>query len=262
MEREGPLGMRAPSVSVPDMPKQAPAAEQLTPKYFGPFKPIDKRPGGGLTEQQQSHLDALIEAYVAKTPRSKAYTQKHRARLADPRTVSGFRQTWKEIVYPLVVKQSAGTRLWDLDNNEYLDVTLGFGTHFFGHSPEFAVRAQQWQLRKGVEVGPQSPLVGKVAELMCEFSGMERVAFCSTGSEAVLAAIRVARTVTGRVKIATMSGAYHGINDEVLVRGTTVDGQPKTMPIAPGIPQHAVSEVLVLEYGSPAALEILRAARP
>ena len=158
-----------------------------------------------------------------------------------------------------MVKHSAGTRLWDLDNNEYLDVTLGFGTHFFGHSPDFAVRAQQWQLHKGVEVGPQSPLVGKVAELMCELTGMERAAFCNTGSEAVLAAIRLARTVTGRVKIATMSGAYHGINDEVLVRGTMVDGQPKTMPIAPGIPQHAVSEVLVLEYGSPAALEILRA---
>jgi natural product biosynthesis luciferase-like monooxygenase protein len=230
----------------------------LTPRYFGPFKPIDKSTGGGLTDRQQKHLDDLIRAYVAKTPRSKAYTQRHRAHLADPRTVSGFRQTWKEIVYPIVVKQSAGTRLWDLDNNEYLDVTLGFGTHFFGHSPNFAVRAQQWQLRKGVEVGPQSPLVGKVAELMCELTGMERVAFCNTGSEAVLAAVRLARTVTGRVKIATMSGAYHGINDEVLVRGTMVDGKPKTIPIAPGIPQHIVDEVLVLEYGSPEALEILK----
>jgi natural product biosynthesis luciferase-like monooxygenase protein len=239
--------------------KKTPAAtESLTPRYFGPFKPIDKSPGGGLTDRQQKHLDDLIHAYVGKTSRSKAYTQRHRAHLADPRTVSGFRQTWKEIVYPIVVKQSFGSRLWDLDNNEYLDVTLGFGTHFFGHSPDFAVRAQQWQLRKGVEVGPQSPLVGKVAELMCELTGMERVAFCNTGSEAVLAAVRLARTVTGRVKIATMSGAYHGINDEVLVRGTMVDGKPKTIPIAPGIPQHIVDEVLVLEYGSPDALEILK----
>lgn len=239
--------------------RKSPAVDvSPTPRYFGPFKPIDKSPGGGLTDRQQKHLDDLIRDYNARTPRSKAYTQKHRAHLADPRTVSGFRQTWKEIVYPIVVKQSAGSRLWDLDNNEYLDVTLGFGTHFFGHSPDFATRAQQWQLRKGVEVGPQSPLVGKVAELMCELTGMERVAFCNTGSEAVLAAVRLARTVTGRVKIATMSGAYHGINDEVLVRGTMVDGKPKTIPIAPGIPQHIVDEVLVLEYGSPDALEILR----
>jgi iturin family lipopeptide synthetase A len=250
--------VQAPAVDAPEPARNANTPEQITPRYFGPFKPIDKSPGGGLTERQQKHLDQLIAGYVAKTPRSKAYTQKHRAHLADPRTVSGFRQTWKEIVYPLVVKQSSGSRLWDLDNNGYLDVTLGFGTHFFGHSPDFAVRAQQWQLQKGVEVGPQSPLVGKVAELMCELTGMERAAFCNTGSEAVLAAVRLARTVTGRTKIATMSGAYHGINDEVLVRGTMVDGQPKTVPIAPGIPQHIVSEVLVLEYGSPAALELLR----
>ena len=242
----------------PEKKSRASAGAPLTPRYFGPFKPIDKSLAGGLTDRQQKHLDDLIRAYVKQTPRSKAYTQKHRAHLADPRTVSGFRQTWKEIVYPIVVKRSDSSRLWDLDNNEYLDVTLGFGTHFFGHSPDFAIRAQQWQLRKGVEVGPQSPLVGKVAELMCELTGMERVAFCNTGSEAVLAAVRLARTVTGRVKIATMSGAYHGINDEVLVRGTMVDGKSKTIPIAPGIPQHIVDEVLVLEYGSPDALEILK----
>jgi iturin family lipopeptide synthetase A len=236
-------------------PSPAPA----TPKYFGPYKPIDRSPGGGLSDRQQRHLDDLMKAYLKQTPRSKAYTQKHRARLADPRTVSGFRQTWKEMVYPLVVKQSTDSRLWDLDGNEYLDVTLGFGTHFFGHSPAFAVRAQQWQLRKGVEVGPQSPLVGKVADLMCELTGMERAAFCNTGSEAVLAAVRLARTVTGRVKIATMSGAYHGINDEVLVRGSMIDGKPKTIPIAPGIPQHAVDEVLVIEYGTAAGLELLKA---
>jgi iturin family lipopeptide synthetase A len=235
-----------------------PAAPAPTPKYFGPYKPIDRSPSGGLSDRQQKHLDALIAAYEKKTPRSKAYTAKHRAHFADPRTVSGFRQTWKEIVYPIVVKQSAGTHLLDLDNNEYLDITLGFGTHFFGHSPEFAVRAQQWQLRKGVEVGPQSPLVGKTAELMCELTGMDRAAFCNTGSEAIVAAVRVARTVTGRVKIATMSGAYHGINDEVLVRGTMVDGKPKSIPIAPGIPQHMVDEVIVLEYGSPEALKILQ----
>ena len=180
--------------------------EQLTPKYFGPFKPIDKRPGGGLTEQQQSHLDTTDRTITTPRRRARKPTRRSIARSWPTRAPSpAFRQTWKEIVYPIVVKQSAGTRLWDIDNNEYLDVTLGFGTHFFGHNPEFAVRAQQWQLQKGVEVGPQSPLVGKVAELMCELTGMERAAFCNTGSEAVLAAIRLARTVSGRTKIADLS---------------------------------------------------------
>ena len=228
------------------------------PKYFGPFKPVDKSPSGGLTERQQAYLDKLIAAYVEKSPRSKAYTAKHRHHFADPRTVAGFRNNWKEMVYPIVVKHSRGAKFIDLDNNEYVDVTMGFGTNLLGHLPPMVERAIKAQVAHGIEVGPQSAIAGKVAELMCEFSGMERVAFCNTGSEAVLAAIRVARTVTGRTKIATMSGAYHGINDEVLIRGTMIDGKPKTVPIAPGIPEHSVEEVLVLDYGSPAALELLK----
>jgi glutamate-1-semialdehyde aminotransferase/acyl carrier protein len=235
-----------------------PAVPEHKPVYFGPFKPVDKSPSGGLTERQQKALDELITAYVAKTPRSKKYTAKHRQHFADPRTVAGFRNNWKEMVYPIVVKHSRGARFRDLDNNEYVDVTMGFGTNFFGHLPPFVERALNAQIKHGIEVGPQSAIAGKVAELMCEFSGMERVAFCNTGSEAVVAAIRVARTVTGRNKIATMSGAYHGINDEVLIRGTMVNGKPKTMPVAPGIPEENVQDVLVLEYGSPAALELLK----
>ena len=100
---------------------------------------------------------------------------------------------------------------------------------------------------------------GEVAALVCEFTGMQRVGFTNTGSEAVLAATRVARTVTGRDKIAVFAGAYHGIFDEVLFRPLTVNGEIRTAPIAPGIPQSAVSEVIVLDYGNPQSLEILQA---
>jgi iturin family lipopeptide synthetase A len=236
----------------------APAGEAaVTPKYFGPFKPIDKSPTGGLTERQQTHVDDLIRAYAAKTPRSKAYTGKHRAHFADPRTISGFRQNWKEMVYPIVAKHSKGSKFIDLDNNEWVDFTMGYGTNLWGHSPDFLTRAQRNQLNHGMEVGPQSPIAGKVAALMCELTGHERAAFCSTGSEAVLAAIRLARTITGRTKIATTSG-YHGINDEVLVRAGFIDGKRVPQPVAPGIPEHAVSEVLVLDYGTDESLELLR----
>jgi natural product biosynthesis luciferase-like monooxygenase protein len=239
--------------------KSAPSGSDMsvTPKYFGPFKPIDKSPTGGLTDRQQRHLDEMIRATVAKTPRSKAYTAKHRSHFADPRTVAGFRQNWKEMVYPIVVKHSKGAKFWDIDNNEWLDFTMGFGTNLWGHSPDFLTRAHRNQLNHGVEVGPQSAMAGKVASLLCELTGHERAAFCSTGSEAVLAAIRLARTITGRTKIATTSG-YHGINDEVLVRAGLVDGKRVPQPIAPGIPEHSVSEVLVLDYGTDESLEILR----
>ena len=248
-------GDQLPPFAVPD--KSKPSSDQPA-RFFGPYKPLDRSPGGGLTPLQQEHLDNLIATYTARTPRSKAYTQKHRAHLADPRTVSGFRQAWKEMVYPIVVKHSHGARFWDLDGNEYIDLTMGFGTNLFGHNPQFLVNAMHNQLGHGLEVGPQNPIAGKVAALLCEFSKQERAAFASSGSEAVLAAVRLARTVTGRTRIATTSG-YHGINDEVLVRANVIDGVRRPAPIAPGIPQHAVDQVLVLDYGSPESLELLRA---
>ena len=67
--------------------------------------------------------------------------QHHRGHHADPRTVSGFNRQWKEMVYPIVVDRSAGARLWDVDGNEYIDLLNGFGPDFFGHSPDFIVRA-------------------------------------------------------------------------------------------------------------------------
>ena len=161
-------------------------------------------------------------------------------------------------MYPIIVERSAGARLWDIDGNEYVDLTMGFGTNLLGHSPAFITAALEAQLKRGIEVGPSSPLAGKVAALLCEMAGGERAAFTNTGSEAVLAAIRVARTVSGRTRIAT-TGGFHGINDEVLVRGLRVDGELRGAPIAPGIPDHAVRDVLVIDYGTEQGLADLRA---
>ena len=233
------------------------ALPTIEPKAFGPYRPIEKGAGGGFTERQQQHLDALIKRYNARTPGSKRQTQETRARLSDPRTVSSFRQYWKEAVYPIVVDRSSGAHLWDIDGNEYVDLTMGFGTNLLGHSPAFVTEALEAQLKRGIEVGPQTPLAGKVAVLLCEMTGAERAAFTNTGSEAVLAAVRLARTVTGRTRIAT-TGGFHGINDEVLVRGVTVDDQRRGVPIAPGIPEHIVRDVLVIDYGTEEGLALLR----
>ena len=103
----------------------------------------------GLTEPQQRHLSAFIDKYVKKTPESKRQTQAHRAHLADPRAVAGFKNYWKEMVYPLVAERTAGATLWDADGNQYVDVTMGFGTNLFGHSPAFITEALQKQLSAG-----------------------------------------------------------------------------------------------------------------
>ena len=222
---------------------------------FGPFKTLERGESGGLTAKQQASLDKLTERYTCKTAKSKKYAQDHRQHFCDPRTAGNFRQMWKETVYPIVCDRSKGSRIWDIDGNEYIDVTMGFGTNYLGHSPDFVIKAVEKQMDRGFEIGPQTPLAGEAAELICELTGMDRATFCNTGSEAVLAAIRVARTVSGRSKFVFFSGGYHGIIDEVLNKPALVDDQPGAMPISPGVPQS--SNVIVLEYGDPKALKTI-----
>ncbi|MFN6525819.1 aminotransferase class III-fold pyridoxal phosphate-dependent enzyme [Nostoc sp. ChiSLP03a] len=224
-------------------------------KAFGAAARIEKTQTKTLTAQQRTHLDKIIQRYTKRTQKSKEYTQTHRPYLADPRTVSGFNPTMKEMVYPIVASRSSGSKLWDVDGNEYVDLSNGFGLNLFGWSPPFITEAIEAQLKLGMEIGPQTPLVGEVAKLMCELTNFDRAAFCNTGSEAVLGAMRMARTITGRNLIAIFSGAYHGILDEVIVRGTK---KLRSIPAAPGIPPEMVENILVVDYDSLESLEILR----
>ena len=231
-------------------------AEEPKPrKNFGPGAKIEKSVTAALTADQQKALDRIIARYIARTQESKRQTQEHRKYLADPRTVSGFTPLFKEMVYPIVTDRASGSKLWDVDGNEYVDITNGFGLNFFGWSPDFVTEAVKAQLDKGIEIGPQTPLAGKVAKLVAEFTGMERVAFCNTGSEAVMATLRLARTVTGRDLVATFAGDYHGTFDEVLYRQGP---KLKTLPAAPGILPCMFENLLVLDYNTPESLQILR----
>jgi amino acid adenylation domain-containing protein len=225
---------------------------------FGPFRPLQTNKDGTLTPQQKSHLDELLASYIAKHRKSRDYTQKHRAHFADPRAVSGFNHLWKEGVFPVVTNRSKGAYLWDIDGNKFVDITLGFGPAFLGHSPDFVVEAVKKQLDLGFEIGPTHELAGEVAEMLLEFTGMDRIGFCNTGSEAVMAALRMARTVTGRDRVVTFAGDYHGTFDEVLIKPAVVDGELRTVPIAPGIPENIGANILVLDYGNPESLDIIR----
>ncbi|MCA9157242.1 MAG: aminotransferase class III-fold pyridoxal phosphate-dependent enzyme [Planctomycetales bacterium] len=225
---------------------------------FGPYKPIRKSPTGGLTVQQQQSLDRFMERFIARTQRSRAHAQKHRPHFADPRGVAGYRRVWKSIVYQISVERSGGSKLWDIDGNEYIDIAMGFGLNLFGHSPEFVTTALHEQLERGVEVGPQSPLAGEVAELLCDFSRKDRVTFCNTGSEAVMAAMRLARTVTGKSKIVYFNKDYHGNFEEVLLRSNQAGNQRRTQPAAPGVPQSFADNSIVLDYGTFEALQAIR----
>ena len=164
-----------------------------------------------------------------------------------------FRMDYKELIYPIVSARSEGSKFWDLDGNEYLDMAIGYGVHFFGHRPEFIVDALKEQIDEGYETGPQTDLGGEVASLICDITGVERVAFANTGSEAVMAALRIARTVTKKSRVIMFKGSYHGNFDCVLAE-TAEDG---TFPISPGTMQGMVEDVLVLDYATEESLRII-----
>ncbi len=209
----------------------------------------------GLAPGQRDFIQQLIDRYTRKTAGSRAYVQKHRRHLADWVNSLSFRRSLKEMVYPIVALRSEGARLWDVDGNQYVDIAMGYGVSYFGHKPDFIVQAIQAQLQEGFELAPQNDLAGEVASLVIEMTGTERVAFCNTGSEAVSTALRLARTVSGRLKVAIFAGAYHG-NSEVVLGVADADG---VYPLAPGITQGMVNDLLVLNYGMPEALSTIRA---
>lgn len=205
----------------------------------------------------QQSLEKFITRYTERTKTSKQLTQTHRSTLADSRNTAGFSLPLKEMCYPIVGKKSQGSRIWDVDGNEYIDLVMGFGINLFGHNPPFVKTALQEQLEQGIQIGPQAELAGEVAQLISEFTGMERVAFSNTGAEAIMAAIRLARATTSRNKIAIFSGSYHGHFDGTLVKAKELDGNLHTVPIAPGIPPSIVEDVLVLDYGNPRSLDAI-----
>ncbi|MEC4892943.1 MAG: amino acid adenylation domain-containing protein [Oscillatoria sp. PMC 1051.18] len=212
-----------------------------------------------LNSQQQKHLDSLIASIVKRTPKSKQLTQEDRPYHANVRAAMGFRPSLKEMRYPIYPQRGENARIWDIDGNEYVDMIMGFGALLFGHSPSFIIEPIQNYLQQGIQHGPQSILAGKVAKLICELTNQERVAFCNDGTEAVMGAIRTARTVTGRSKIAYFAGSYHGTLDDVLMMGVAnEDGTLDPMAIAPGIPQYKVEQTLILDYGNPESLEIVK----
>lgn len=233
---------------------------QSNAKPFVANQSIQMRLAEELSACQKRHLKTLISSVTKRTKGSKQIAANNRPHLADSRASAGFRLLWKEMQYPLFVERGVGARIWDVDGNEYVDLATGFGSLLFGHSPPFITEALQQQIQHGIRIGGASPITGKVARLICELTGVERVTFCNSGTEAVMAALRIARAVTGRPKIALFAGCYHGTYDEVMVRSDIIEhGNLYARPIAPGVPEHIVNNVMLLEFGSPESLETLYA---
>ena len=219
-------GGSAPRVTTEAAQTHAAVGSEARTPYV-PYRPVQPGAVGGLSERQRQHLSELNELFTRRTAASKQAAQQYRSVLADSRAVVGFRLSIKEMLYPIIGAGADGARLRDIDGNEYVDITMGFGVHLLGHRPPFVAEAIEEQLRRGIEMGPRPALVGEVASLVCELTGMERATFCNSGTEAVMTALRLARARTGRTKIAIFAGSYHGHSDGTLARAREVERPPR-----------------------------------
>ncbi|MEV6028238.1 aminotransferase class III-fold pyridoxal phosphate-dependent enzyme [Streptomyces sp. NPDC052036] len=250
-------GETAPVLSAPrreTAPAPAPAAQ---PGATGSGAAQRPAPAGAppreLTPAQRAHLDELLDTYKKRTAGSLARAVDHRARRADTRMRS-VRPETRSVSYPVIGERAHGAHFWDIDGNEYIDIAMGVGVLLCGHDPDFVAGAVADRLGHGLQLGPISSLSDEVAELVCEMTGMERLFFAVTGTDAVRGALRMAQAATGRSRFVMFSGSYHGQDDRVLALPDVLGDPTHSVPMAPGISPQSAQDPLILTYGAASAL--------
>jgi glutamate-1-semialdehyde 2,1-aminomutase len=219
-------------------------------------------------EAVASLLNSYREEIRAKSPKSLAIWQGNRTvmpagvgsvfRLADP--------------FPLVVKRAKGARIWDADDNEYLDFMLGFSVMILGNAPEEVEAAIREALPRGTSYGLCHEHEYEFAKLFCDMvPGVDKVTFCNSGSEATMYSLRLARATTGRPLVAKFEGGYHGAHDLLAVSlgrpGLAPEASgpiedPAAIPESPGLAEGAWKDTIVLPFNHPAAFDKIRRHAP
>lgn len=163
--------------------------------------------------------------------------------------------------HPIYFDHGTGSRLWDVDGNEYVDFVLGWGPVLLGHSNPVVGSAVETQLRRGQTYGSGHDAEYEVAERVCEIvPGIERVLWSNTGTEAVQVALRLARAATGRSRFVKFQGHYHGWSDPMLLGyRPTADGRLDTLG-SRGQLTRSLDDAEVLPWGDIAAVREVLAA--
>ena len=158
--------------------------------------------------------------------------------------------------YPITIDHGAGAYLVDVDGNQYVDYANGFGTTVFGHAHPKITEAIARQAGRGTHFGALTDPVVSWAQHLCGRFGLNWVRFSSSGTEATMDALRLARAHTGRSKIIKIEGGYHGSHDYALVSNNAAvlderagpDGQPASQPIGEGISPRVLDEVIAVPF--------------
>ena len=158
---------------------------------------------------------------------------------------------------PPFIARGQGSRVWDADGNEYLDFLGSWGSLILGHAHPAVVQAVQDAAALGTSFGAPTEGEVRLAEMICQaVPSMELVRLVSSGTEAAMTAVRVARAFTGRNKLIKFNGCYHGHADGLLVKagsGAATHG----VPTSAGVPPSYAAETLVAEYNRLETVETL-----
>jgi glutamate-1-semialdehyde 2,1-aminomutase len=181
------------------------------------------------------------------------------ARKVEPRGVpSSFQDAAPQ---PIFAERGLGSRIWDVDGNEYVDFHNGFGVMVVGHAHPLIVKAVSERIAKGSHFAQPGPDVAVVAGELAKRFGQPQWRFTNSGTESTLDAVRVARAFTGRERLLKIEASYHGHHDSLMV---SVEPDPKLMgpaeapvavPQSEGIPRALVDLVTVVPFNDLAALE-------
>jgi glutamate-1-semialdehyde 2,1-aminomutase len=202
-----------------------------------------------------------MEKLERRTPKSRAIYEKARKDVP-----FGVHSTYRySDPYPLYFTRSKGTKLWDVDGNEYTDYNMGFGVLAAGHAHPLVVKAIREQAAKGTDFGFEWEQTPKYVRLLCERFDVDQVRLSNTGAEATMYATRFARSYTGRNKIVKFEGCYHGGNETLLVsvkpsKAKEGDARfPTAVPSSLGIPKGFHENTLVAPFNDlEAVYEIVR----
>ena len=161
---------------------------------------------------------------------------------------------------PFFARKAKGARVWDVDDNQYIDYVGTWGPAILGHAHPKIIQAVQKTAEDGTSFGIPNPLEVTMARLICErVPSVQKVRMCNSGTEATMSAIRLARGFTRREKIIKFDGCYHGHTDSLLVKagsGALTFGNPDSAGVPAAFTQHTI----VLPYNEPDAVKAAFAA--